>query len=113
VLPLGLTPSFFVANPGQGADVAAFQIVLANHGTLGLVDLRLCEGDVHAQNLGAVEQALGVLGQAEDGGAFRGFVGTHALKSAAAVVQGVAQHMDRGIAPIDHLAVHPDFAVTV
>ena len=71
------------------------------------------EGDIHAQDFGAVEQALGVLLQSEDGGALLGFVGAHALKSAAAVVQGVAQHMDLGIAPIDHLAVHPDFAVTV
>ena len=31
VLPLGLTPSFSVADPGQRAQVAALQLVLAHH----------------------------------------------------------------------------------
>jgi hypothetical protein len=28
-------------------------------------------------------------------------------------MQGVAQHMDFGVAPIDHLAIHPDFSIAV
>ena len=36
-----------------------------------------------------------------------------ALKRAAAVVQRVRQYMNLGIAPFDHLAVHPDLAVAV
>jgi hypothetical protein len=28
-------------------------------------------------------------------------------------MQGVAQDVDLGLAPIDHLTVHPDFSVTV
>ena len=49
----------------------------------------------------------------EDGRAVGGVVGAHALEGAAAVVQGVGQHMDLGVAPVDQLAVHPDLAVTV
>jgi hypothetical protein len=71
------------------------------------------EGDLHAQDLGAVEQALGVLLQAEDGRAIDRVVGAHAFEGAAAVVQGVGQHVDLGVAPVDHLAVHPDLAVAV
>jgi hypothetical protein len=45
--------------------------------------------------------------------AVRHFVGANAFKSAATVMQGVAQDMDFGVAPFNHLAVHPDFAVAV
>ena len=47
------------------------------------------------------------------GAAVLKLVSTHAFKSAATVMQGMAQHMDFGVAPLDHLAVHPDFAVAV
>jgi hypothetical protein len=65
------------------------------------------------KNFGAVEEAVSVLLQAEDGCAVDCFVSAHAFKGAATVVQGVRQNMDLGIAPLDHLAVHPNFAVTV
>jgi hypothetical protein len=113
VLPLGADAQFLVADPGQRAKVAALQLVFAHHGALRFVDLFLGERDFHAQDLGAVEQALGVLLQAENGGAIDGVVGAHALEGAAAVVQGVGQDVDFGVAPVDHLAVHPDFAVAV
>jgi len=109
----GADAELFVANPGQGAQVAGLQLVVAHDGALRFVDLLLREGDGHAQDFGAVEQALGVLLQAEDGGAFVGFVGAHAFEGAAAVVQRVAEHVDFGVAPVHHLAVHPDFAVAV
>ena len=102
-----------VANPGQRAQIAALQLVFAHHIFLRLHHLFFGKGDVHAQNLGAVEEALGVFLQAEDGGAAGRVVGAYTLKSAAAVVQGVGQHMDLGVAPLDHAAVHPDFAVAV
>ena len=35
------------------------------------------------------------------------------LKDAAGIMQAMGQDMDLGITPIDHLAVEPDFAVTV
>ena len=73
----------------------------------------LGEGNLHAQNLGAVEQALGVFFQAKNSGSAHALVGTHTLKGAAAVVQGMAEHVDLGVAPIDHLAIHPDFSITV
>jgi hypothetical protein len=110
---LGTDAQLLVADPGQRADVAALQLVFAHHRLLRFVHFFLGERQLHAQDLGAVEQALGVLFEAEDGRAAHRVVGAHALKSAAAVVQRVGQHMDLGVAPVDHLAVHPDLAVAV
>ncbi len=110
---LGADAELLGADPHQRAQVAALQLVLAHHLLLRLVELLGRERDLHAQDLGAVEQALGVLGQAEDRRAVGGLVGAHALESAAAVVQRVAQHVDLGVAPVHELAVHPDLAVTI
>jgi hypothetical protein len=110
---LGADAELLVTDPEQRADVAALELVLADDVELGLVQLFLAERHLHAQDLGAVEQALGVLVKAEDGRTVDGVVGANALEGAAAVVHGVGQDMDLGIAPIDHLAVHPDFAVAV
>ncbi|OIQ70299.1 hypothetical protein GALL_480910 [mine drainage metagenome] len=102
-----------VADPCERADVAGVEAVRAHHVELSLHRLLQREGNLHAQDLRAVEQAFGVLAQAEDGRALVGLVGAHALESAAAVVQGVGQHVNLGVAPFDELAVHPDFAVAV
>jgi hypothetical protein len=95
-------------------NVAAFQFVLTHHGELGVHHFLRGERDFHAQDFGAVEQALSVLFKSENRRAAIGhFVGSDTFKSAAAVVQGVAQHMDFGVAPVDHLAVHPNLTVAV
>ncbi|MPM71038.1 hypothetical protein SDC9_118001 [bioreactor metagenome] len=54
-----------------------------------------------------------MLFKAEDGRALCGFIGAHAFKGAAAIVQRVGQHMDLGIAPLHQLAIHPDLSVAV
>ena len=110
---LGGDAQLAVADPGQRAQVARFQAVGAHDLDLGLVHRFLGERDLHAQDLGAVEQAPGVVFQAEDGRPLLGLVGPHALECAAAVVQRVGQHVDLGIAPVHQLAIHPDLAVTV
>jgi hypothetical protein len=71
------------------------------------------ERDLHAQDLGAVEQALRVLAQAEDRGAARGVVRANPFEGAAAVVQRVTQHVNLGVAPVHHRAVHPDLSVAI
>ncbi len=102
-----------VADPGQRTDVAGVETVGLDHVDLGLHSLLDGERNLHAQNLGAVEQALGVIAQAEDGRALVGLVSPHALEGAAAVVQGVGQNVDFGITPLHQLAVHPDFSVAI
>ena len=110
---LGADAEFLVANPSQRTDIAAFQVVLTHHRALGLVDLLFGERDRHAQNFGAVEQAVGVLLQAKDRRALGCFVSPHTFERTATVVQGVRQHVDLGVAPLHHLAIHPNLAVTV
>ena len=51
---------------------------------------------------------LEVLGQPEDGRALRGLVAANAFEHAGAVVQAVGADVDRGVSPVDELAVHPD-----
>ncbi len=113
LVALGRHAQLLRADPGERPQVAGGEPVLAHHGALGLVHLVLREGDLHAQDLGAVEEPLGVLLQAEDRRALGRLVGPHALERAAAIVQRVGEHVDLGVAPIHHLAVHPDLAVTV
>ena len=110
---LGRNAKLAVANPGQRTQIAALQLVFTHHVFLRLHHLFFRKGYVHAQNLGAVEEPLGVFLQAKDGGAAGRVVSAYALKSATAIVQGVGQHMDLGVAPLDHAAVHPNFAVAV
>ncbi|MCY1314251.1 hypothetical protein D9M70_648700 [compost metagenome] len=60
-----------------------------------------------------VEQAVGVVLEAEDGGADLGAVGAHALEDRQAIVQGVRQDVRRRVSPRDELAVIPDETVAV
>jgi hypothetical protein len=110
---LGADTELFVANPGQGAQIARLQLVFTDHCDLGGIDLLFGERNIHAQDFGAIEQAVSVLGQTEYGGATVPFVRPHAFKCPAAVVQGMGQHMYLGITPLHHLAIHPDFSVAV
>ena len=110
---LGADAQFFAADPHQRANVGTAEFVFAQYLLVGLVELLLAEGNLHAQDFGAVEQALGVLLQAENGGAFVGLVSAHALESAAAIVQGVRKNVHLGIAPVNQLAIHPDGAIAV
>ena len=110
---LGADAQLLGADPGERAQVAALELVLAHDGALGVHHLLERERDLHAQDLGRVEQALGVLAQAEDRRAVDRVVGAHAFEGAAAVVQRVGQDVDLGVAPVDELAVHPDLAVAI
>ena len=89
------------------------QLKVVNINLLQAVVDYLAEGNLHAQDFGAVEQALGVFLQAENGGAFVGLVSAHALESAATIVQGVRENVHLGIAPVNQLAIHPDGAIAV
>jgi hypothetical protein len=53
-------------------------------------------------------EALHVGREPEDGRPRGGGVGPDALEDARAVVEGVGEHVDLGVGPVDELAVHPD-----
>ncbi len=104
----GLTPSFAIAAEGDGADVAGGDAVgLDDIGDRGaeLVD---GVGERHAVDLGGVDEALHVLGQAEDAGAVGLCVAADAFEDGGAVVDDVAHDVDLGLIPGDKFAVVPD-----
>src|SRR5262249_7472959 len=74
-----------------------------------LVDLGHAVGDGEVHHLGALIKALAVLGELEDLPA----VGPLALEYGAGIVQGMAQHVDVGLAPGNEPAVQPDETVAV
>ena len=92
----------------QRANIGGFQVVLANHGALRLVQLFLGKGNLHAHDVGRIEQAIGVCVQTEDGGAIRGLVGTDTFEYAHAVVQRVREHVNIGFTPGNHFTIKPD-----
>src|SRR5690606_40909875 len=82
------TPAFRAVE-GQRADIGGFQVVLAYRSAAGFVDLFLGVGDLHAHDVGGIEQTVGVGLQAENRRALIGVVGTHAFEHTHAVVQRV------------------------
>jgi hypothetical protein len=74
-------------------------------GTLGLVQGLAVVRDLHAEDVGRVEQPLGVFPQTEDSRAFLGPIGPHTPEHAHTVMQGVGEHMGLRLAPGHHLAV--------
>ena len=109
----GAHAKLLVTNPHQWTDVAALQFVSAHDIALHIHDFLFTKRNMHAQNLRAVEQALGMFFQSKDCCTVGCVVSAHALKSAATVMQSVCEDVDLGVAPLDHFSVHPDFAVTV
>ena len=73
-----------------------------------VIDLVFVEREVDAIDLGRIEQPLRVIAQAEDRRPARRLVGAHAFEHRGAVVQGVRQHVHRGLFPGHQLAVEPD-----
>ena len=66
------------------------------------------ERDRHVVELGRLEEAVEVVGVAEDRRADLGVVAADALEDAGAVVQAVREYVDLRVLPGDELAVHPD-----
>ena len=54
-------------------------------------------------------QTFSMLGQLEDLAAIYPF----AFEDAAAIVQAMGQHVDLGVAPLNHLAIEPDHAIAI
>ena len=97
-----------VAAEGDRADVALAHPVAGDRLQLRGGDLLAREGDRHVVELGRLEQAVGVLGVAEDRRPDLGVVTADALEDAGAVVQAVRQYVNLGLIPGDELPVHPD-----
>jgi hypothetical protein len=88
-------------------------MVFSDHRFMRLIDLILGKGNVHAQNLGTVEQPLCVLLQAKNGRSLVGLVGPHTLKGTTPIMKRVREHMDLGVTPFDQTPIHPNFSVAI
>src|SRR5690606_40830882 len=64
--------------------------------SLGFVDHVFTERHFHVQDVGGVEQPVGVFFQPENCRAIRGVVRTHAFKAAKAVMQGMSEYVGFG-----------------
>ena len=101
-------PHLAVAVVGDRPDVAAGQAGGRDRVLGGLHDVVDRVRDLHAEDGGAAEQPLDVVGEPEDAGTVVGLVGADPLEHAHAVVERVGEDVDAGVVPVDELAVHPD-----
>jgi hypothetical protein len=104
----GVDADFAVAAEGDGADVAGGCAVGFDDIDDGGFELLDGVREVHAVDFAGVEEALHVLGEAEDCGAVGLGITADALKDGGAVVDDVAHDVDVGLLPGDELAVVPD-----
>jgi hypothetical protein len=97
----------------ERADVARLEVVALHAVDLGGIDLFPRERDLHPVDVRRVEEAVGVVAQAEDGGTVDCLVAADAFEDAHAVVQRMGQDVGGRLAPRHHLAVVPDPPVAV
>ena len=95
------------------AQVGFVQVVLTNRSALGFVDHVFAERHFHVQDVGGVEQPVGVFFQPENCRAIRGVVRPHTFKAAKAVMQGVSEYMGFGFSPGNHFTIQPDKAIAI
>ena len=97
-----------VAAEGDGADVAGGDAVGLDDIDDGGGELVGGVGQGHAVDLGGVDEARHVLGQAEDAGAVGLGVAADALEDRRAVVDDVGHDVNLRLIPGDELSVVPD-----
>ncbi len=110
---LGRHAHFFGAVEHEGTQVAGFQLVFAHDHPLGFVDRVAIERHGDLVDVRRIEEPVGVVFEAEDGGAERGAIGAHAFEHGQPVVQRMRQDMRGRVSPWNELAVIPDETVAV
>ena len=106
--PFGIHANLAVAAQRDRPDVARRHAVRLNQIHHARAKLLERERNLHAVDLGRVQQPLHVLRQAEDRRALRLPVAANSLEHARAVVDHVAHHVNRGLLPRNQVAVVPD-----
>ena len=110
---LGRHTHFFRAIKRDRADIAGIQLVGTHHFTAGFHDLLTGVRHVHAVNVRRIEEAVGVLFQAENSRTLVGLVGTLAFKHGQSVMQTVSKHVNLRFTPRHKFAVKPDKAIAI
>ncbi len=106
---LGRDAHHFRAAPGDRTHIGVDEAVLGERQRLGRVDLGHAPGHLEIENARRFLQALGMLGRLED----RAAIGALAFENRAAVMQGVGEDMNLGVAPGRQLAVEPNPSVSI
>ena len=106
--PAGNDAEIAVAVEGDGTDVALREAVDRHDVEDSRPQLLQRVRQLHVEDLRRVPEALEVVTEPEHGRALGGLVGPHALEDAGAVVEAVRGEVDRGVGPVDELAVAPD-----
>ena len=104
----GVQAHMAVAAIDDRADVARPQPVARDQLESGGAQLLERVRRRHVVELRRAQQALDVVGPAEDRRTELGLVATHAVEHARAVVQPVREDVDLGVLPGDEIAVHPN-----
>ena len=97
------------AAPGDRPHIGVGEMVSLQHFGLGGVDLRDAERHLEVEDLRGLPQAPGMVGGFENMPA----IGALAFEDRARIVQPVGQNMHLGVAPLNHMAIHPDPAITI
>ena len=103
----------FRAVENDWPDVAGFELIGAHDFLVRFDQGLFVVGHLHLEDESGVEQAVGVLFEPENRCALGGLVGADAFENTHPVVQGMRQHVRRGVAPIHQFAVVPDEAVAI
>jgi hypothetical protein len=106
---LGHEAEVAVGKKEQGADVAAVELVRPYGLFDGLGDLVLGVRGFHPGHARREEEAVVVLGQAEDGRPLGGAISPDALENGAAVMEGVHHGMTTAFGPVVELPLVPVF----
>ena len=110
---VGADPHAFRAVKCERPQVGTGQTVFPDHRNLSVVQGLGVVGDFHSEDMGRSKEPVGMVRQPEDGRSPVCLVGPHALEYTQPVVEGVGEHMYLCITPRHHLAVKPDYTVTI
>lgn len=103
----------FAAEEDNRAKVALFKSIGGENLPLCVVEFFFRVGNPHLQYVGGIEQAPGVVLQAENHGALGCLIGAHAFEYRQSVVQAMREHVYLGFLPGYEMSIEPDEPITV
>ena len=110
---VGADSHAFRAIKCERPQVGTGQSVFPDHRNLSVVQGLGVVGDFHSEDMGRSKEPVSVVCKPEDGRSPVCLIGPHALEHTQPVVESVSKHMYLRIPPRHHLAVKPDYAVTI
>src|SRR5580693_4696227 len=104
----GINSRFAIAAENYRADVARADFIYASQFQIGVAEIVEGVANLHAVDVGGIQEALHVLFEAENAGTLLRFVAADAFEDGGAVADHVRENVNFGVVPVDELAVVPD-----